>query len=225
MLKCFCTCGTHPETNPNRSSQNFAVSYKQKQYFVGHDRGHRFICPDCSCVFSSSKVFSDVPLKIQSMYTLCLSKTKICANLKDLFKTICNYGHLKTWGLNVLRKKLVHSCLFSLLQMKNLHLLHWGAICIHIQLWALFGSGVACFCHPRLSLRFLSQNLWLIPLLINKTLVGCELWPVIVLYCPIFSCFPWHGFSWWWLIVFHHIQAQCRGNNLSHKRGKRPSCF
>lgn len=72
---------------------------------------------------------------------------------------------------------------------------------------------------------FLSQNLWLIPKLINKILVGCELWPVIVPYCPVFSGATWPRFSWWWLMVFHHIQAQCRGYNFSHKRGKRPSFF
>lgn len=155
-----------------------------------------------------------------------LSKTKICANKSDLFNTLCNYSHLKTWGLDFLSEELMHSCLFSLLQTKkNLYLLHWGANCIHIQLCALFGSGVPCSCHPSLWLRFLSQNLWLIPKLINKTLVGCGLWSVIVPYCPIFSCALWPGFSWWWLMVFHHIQAQCRGNNVSHKREKRPSFF
>lgn len=99
----------------------------------------------------------------------------------------------------------MRSCLFSLLQTKNLQVLYWEANCIHIQLCALFGWGVACSCHPSLSLRFLSQNLWLIPILINKTLGGCDLCPAIVPYCPILSHAPWHGFSWWWLIDSHHV--------------------
>lgn len=143
---------------------------------------------------------------------------------------MCDYRHLKTWGLRFLSKELMHSCLFSLLQTKkNLCLLHWEPTAFTFSFVFSLGQELLVLatwvCHSGSYPKTfdLSQNL--IPILINKSLVEFELCPVIVPYCPIFSCAPWHGFSWWWLTIFHHIQAQCRGNNFSHKRGKRPSCF